>query len=158
SIPQQAGARLVALPLQTQEQQRALLETANDTARPYPARSALVAEFLKVAAAWPDAVAVHSGVRQLRYRTLHLLSDGVAQFLLQHPAWTPGCRIALMLEKDQRALVVILAILKSRAVYLPLAANTPRERVEQVLEAGDAPLLFAESAQLASLQSLPVAL
>lgn len=158
AIPQAPARALGSFALQTDAERRALLEGVNATARPYPRQASLVGEFRRVAARCADAIAVHAGECRLSYRTLDEQSDRVALRLLQHPAHRAGCCIALLLEKDERALIVILAILKSGAVYLPLAASTPLERVAQVLEAGSAPLLFAETARQAGLQTLPVAL
>ena len=55
-------------------------------------------------------------------------------------------------------MIVILAILKSGAVYVPLAANTPLARVSQVLATGEVRLLFAQADRIEELQPLDVAL
>lgn len=158
ALPRQPELALGELALQSEDDRRRLLEQVNATARPYPQQSSLVELFRTTVQQCPDAIAVHAGDVQLSYRILDELSDQLARSLLSHPAHKSGCRIALMLDKDERALIVILAILKSRGVYVPLAANTPRERVSQVLAAGEVRLLLVEASRIVELQELDVAL
>lgn len=157
-VPKQPGIKLGELALQSEKDRRLLLDHINATSRPYPKHATLVDEFRKSVQRSPDAIAVHAGDLQLSYRTLDQLSDQLAQTILNQPAHKPGCRIALMLEKDQRALIVILAILKTRSVYVPLAANTPVERICDVIEAGEVRLLFAETNRIGELRQLDVSL
>jgi len=158
ALPRHPTRPMGELALQSESDQRLLLEQVNATARPYPQDSSLVEEFRKVVQRSPDAIAVHAGDAQLSYLELDQRSGQLAQMLLQHPAHQPGRHIALMLEKDERALIVILAILKSRCVYVPLAANTPVERIGDVIAAGEVPLLFAETERIPALQQLDVTL
>jgi amino acid adenylation domain-containing protein/FkbH-like protein/non-ribosomal peptide synthase protein (TIGR01720 family) len=158
TLPQQQSLELSALPLQSDKERRRLVEGVNATARPYPQQSSLIDKFRDVVRDHPEKIAVHAGEIKLSYRALDNLSERLSQQLLKHSAHQPGCRIALMLEKDERALVVMLAILKSDAVYVPLAANTPLERVTQVATTGEVSLLFAEKDRLRELQGLDVAL
>lgn len=158
AIPLQPSRPIGEFALQSVADERLLLEQVNATARPYPRHSSLVEEFCKAAQNSPDAIAVHAGDVQLSYAELDERSWQLAETLQRQPAFQPGCHIALMLEKDERALVVILAILKSRGIYLPLAANTPLERVRDVLVAGAVPLLFAESDRIPELSPLDVVL
>lgn len=158
ALPKEPEIKLGDLALQTEEERRSLIEDVNATTRPYPQQSSLVSEFRKSVERFPEAIAVHAGDVQLSYRGLDKLSDQLAHSLLKHPAYRANCRIALMLEKDERALIVILAILKSRCVYVPLASNTPLDRVGQVLSAGEVRLLFAQTQRMGELESLGVAL
>lgn len=158
ALPQQPALPLGELALHSAEERHLLVEEVNATAQPYPQHSSLVDEFRKTVQRCPDTIAVHAGDIKLSYRALDQLSDQLARFLLSQPAHKPGCHIALMLEKDERALIVIIAILKSRGVYVPLAANTPLDRVCDVLVAGGIRLLFAESSRIDELQQLDVSL
>ncbi|MDO9475769.1 MAG: condensation domain-containing protein, partial [Pseudohongiella sp.] len=157
-LPQQPLRKLGGFALQSVEDRSLLLEQVNATARPYPQHATLVEEFRKSVQRAPDAIAVHAGEVQLSYGHLDQLSDELAQLIVHQPAYTAGCRIALMLEKDERALIVILAILKTRSVYVPFAANTPLERVADVVEAGEVRLLFAETNRIKELHPLGIAL
>ncbi|HEY0964059.1 MAG TPA: amino acid adenylation domain-containing protein [Pseudomonadales bacterium] len=154
AIPRDPERALGAFALQTDADCRALLDDVNATARPYPRTSWLIDVFRSIAQTWPDALAVHAGDVQLRYRELDALSEQLARRLRGDPAFAPGCRIALMLEKDARALIVMLAILKCRAVYVPLAANTPLQRARDVLATGAVRLIFAEAERCAEMRAL----
>ncbi len=158
TLPNQPSLPIGELELQSQEESRLLIESVNSTLKPYPQKSSLIDEFSKIVCSTPDAIAVHAGDTQLSYRALDDLSEQLAISIQKQTEFQPSCRIAFMLEKDERALIIILAILKSRAVYVPLAANTPLERVCQIIDTGEVRLLFAEANRMEELQHLGVAL
>lgn len=154
ALPRQPELPVGEFALHSAEDQRLLLEQVNATTRPYPQQSSLISEFRNTVRLYPEAIAVHAGDVQLSYQVLDNVSEQLAQTLLKHPEHRPGCRVALMLDKDERALIVILAILKSGGTYVPLAANTPLDRVSEIIPAGEVRLLFAETNRVAELQHL----
>ncbi|QWY63704.1 non-ribosomal peptide synthetase (plasmid) [Mycobacterium avium subsp. hominissuis] len=96
----------------------------------------------------PDAVALSCGPNSWTYRELNLASNRLAHLLIGHGA-APGRSVALMFGRSAEAIVAILAVLKSRAAYLPIDPAVPDERIEFVL--GDAaPVAAVTTAELTS--------
>lgn len=114
------------------EERQRLLEAWNDTAQACPLDS-LPAQVARQAAATPDAVAVMHGDERLSYRQLHARSVGLAR-RLRADGVKPGDRVAVALPRDQRLPVVLLAIMRTGAAYLPLDLHGPAERNAMVLD------------------------
>jgi enterobactin synthetase component F len=115
-----------------EEERRRLLHEWNDTAAPLAPESlpALIAHQAQLA---PDAAAVLVGDVTITYRQLHersvqqtrqLIADGVL----------PGDMVAVMLPHGEQWLIVMLAIMRAGAAYLPLDPDGPPERISMMLD------------------------
>ncbi|WP_064504808.1 non-ribosomal peptide synthetase [Frateuria defendens] len=109
-----------------------LLHAWNDTAAEldYASIPALLAQ---QAARTPDAPAVVSEDSVLSYRELHERSLQQARRLLADGV-RPGDIVAVALPRDEQLVVVLLAIMRAGAAYLPIDPDGPAERVAAVLE------------------------
>ena len=123
------GRRLHEVPLLTAEESTRLLETVNDTARPYGDRT-VVELFLAQAAATPDAVAVaEPGGARLTYRQL---ADDVLRLAarLRQRGARRGEIVAVALPRGARLLTALLGTLATGAAYLPVDPTLPAARIE----------------------------
>lgn len=133
------------------ERQR-LYEWGQGRGRLAPA-SAVHEAFHAQARATPDAVALIAGERRLSYARLDRASDTVARRLLSRwlqPA-TPTCAdasvIAFKLPGSLERLVLLLAILKAGAAYLPLKSDAPQAYADELLaEAGSVCVVVEDAA------------
>lgn len=114
------------------EERHRLLVAWNDTAAPIEALS-VPARLARQAALTPDAPAVIYGDGTLSYRQLHqrslrqacqLVADGIK----------PGDIVAVALPRSEQLLIVLLAIMRTGAAYLPIDPDGPAERVALVLD------------------------
>ncbi|MFJ5197135.1 amino acid adenylation domain-containing protein [Streptomyces sp. NPDC088394] len=80
----------------------------------------------------PDAVAVVGEGRELSYRELDGLANGVARRLIAEGV-RPGSRVALFQERSVAAVVATLGVVKAGAVYVPLDTRYPADRVELIV-------------------------
>ncbi|HMF77095.1 MAG TPA: condensation domain-containing protein, partial [Bryobacteraceae bacterium] len=114
------------------DERRRLLVDWNDTAAPLVDTSlpALVARW---AAATPDAPAVVFKNTVLNYRQLHDRSVRQARQLIASGA-KPGGIVAVALPRSEQLLIVLLAIMRTGAAYLPLDLDSPGERTALVLD------------------------
>ncbi|GAB3010478.1 hypothetical protein GCM10027213_23720 [Mycobacterium bourgelatii] len=76
----------------------------------------------------PEAVALSYEGRSMTYRELDEASDRLAFVLAGHGVG-PGQSVALLLSRSPRAIVAILAALKTGAAYLPIDPSLPAARV-----------------------------
>ncbi|WP_369939098.1 amino acid adenylation domain-containing protein [Xanthomonas medicagonis] len=123
--------RVAALDLQADEE-RALAEARNATARAYPSDTA-ISRFRAQAAHTPDAVAVHFGARRIRYAELDRRAERVAR-RLQALGAGPDRIVGLCLERSPEAIVGLLGILMSGAAYLALDPDYPAQRLAYMLD------------------------
>ncbi|MCX4733495.1 non-ribosomal peptide synthetase [Streptomyces sp. NBC_01363] len=80
----------------------------------------------------PDAVAVVGEGRELSYREVDVLANGVARRLIGEGV-RPGGRVALFQERSVGAVVATLGVVKAGAVYVPLDTRYPADRVELIV-------------------------
>ncbi|WP_094288561.1 amino acid adenylation domain-containing protein [Mycobacterium lehmannii] len=85
------------------------------------------------AAHTPDAEALTAGGDSWTYRELN---DAAARFANVLAAYGvgPGNPVALLSERSSRAVVAILAVLKTGAAYLPIDPGVPEARLRFILE------------------------
>ncbi|MFB8139471.1 non-ribosomal peptide synthetase, partial [Streptomyces parvus] len=116
-----------------------LLGRPEDTAVPHgDATSTLPGLFAAVAAAHPDAPALAgpdlaTGDRtELDYRQLDTAANALAHDLVAQGV-RPQDRVAVMLPRTVEAVVALLAVAKTGAVYLPVDPDYPAERIAHML-------------------------
>ncbi len=104
--------------------------------------------FAQQVAAAPDAEALTFEDISLTYRELDATANRLAH-LLAAGGVGPGRRVALVSERNDRAVVAILAVLKTGAAYVPIDPSVPESRLEFVL-ADAAPAAVLTTADLRS--------
>ncbi|WP_053713840.1 non-ribosomal peptide synthetase [Streptomyces sp. XY413] len=129
-IAEQERPAPVGLP----ERQLAVRRSVNDTTGPQPGEL-LHAAIGRQAAAHPDAPAVISADATLTYGELDRRADGIAHRLRELGA-APNTLVAVLMHKGWEQVPAVLGVLRAGAAYLPVDAGLPRERVDQLLEAG----------------------
>ncbi|PWW67055.1 non-ribosomal peptide synthase protein (TIGR01720 family)/amino acid adenylation domain-containing protein [Actinokineospora spheciospongiae] len=103
------------------------------------------AVFSRVAAATPDEVAVVGDSGSLTYRELDERSDRLAHRLVAAGV-RPEDRVGLLAERSAHYLVVVLAVLKAGAAYLPLDLRAPRSRLRRLLDEAGVRLVIRDAA------------
>ncbi|HEX3759507.1 MAG TPA: amino acid adenylation domain-containing protein [Kofleriaceae bacterium] len=142
--------RLGALPLLSEPERRMILDDWNRT-QAAPSRQASVVElFEDQARRTPDAVAVVAGEVELGYRELAARAERWAA-VLRARGCGPGVRVALALSRSPAFPVVVLAVLKAGAAYVPLDLAYPAERLAFMLRDCEARVVVTESAIAAGL-------
>ncbi|WP_297848686.1 amino acid adenylation domain-containing protein, partial [Mycobacterium sp.] len=96
----------------------------------------------------PRAVAMTDGADSWTYRELDESANRLAHMLIGHGAG-PGHCVAVLMERSARAVVAILAVLKTGAAYVPIDPGLPAIRIDFML--GDAaPAAVLTTAELRS--------
>ncbi|WP_051806989.1 non-ribosomal peptide synthetase [Streptomyces sp. NRRL F-2664] len=129
-IAEQEQPAPVGLP----ERQLAVRRSVNDTAGPQPGEL-LHAAIGRQAAAQPDAPAVITAGTTLTFGELDRSADEIAH-RLRALGTAPNTLVAVLMHKGWEQVPAVLGVLRSGAAYLPVDAGLPRERVDQLLEAG----------------------
>ncbi|WP_158711725.1 amino acid adenylation domain-containing protein [Streptomyces virginiae] len=93
----------------------------------------------------PDAPAVRFEGAELTYRALDTEAERLCAALREHGAG-PGTFVGLLLERSLALPVVLLAVLKSGAAYVPLDPEHPAPRVRSLLAESGIGLVVAEGA------------
>ncbi|MDX3128255.1 amino acid adenylation domain-containing protein [Streptomyces europaeiscabiei] len=90
--------------------------------------------FEERAAAAPDRIALVAGPARLTFSEVNARANRLARELVRRGAG-PEQYVVLMGPRDAGLFVGLLAILKSGAAYVPVAVDTPQERLDTILDA-----------------------
>ncbi len=90
----------------------------------------------------PDSIAIVGTHGQLTYRQLDRESNSLA-FALLAAGCQAGDRVALLLPKSPMAIVAMLAVLKAGCLYVPMDVDSPRSRLDLILEGSGSRFLLA---------------
>ncbi|MGH3702799.1 MAG: amino acid adenylation domain-containing protein, partial [Pseudonocardiaceae bacterium] len=93
----------------------------------------------------PDATAVVCGEVLLSYAELDARANRLARLLITHGVELED-RVGVLLERSVELVVVVLAIVKAGAAYLPLDVRAPVERMRSVLTEAGAAVLITDTA------------
>src|SRR6185312_5999651 len=105
----------------------------NETSRVFPQERCIDELFEAQVARTPDAAALEHGERRLSYEQLNQAADRLAHHLRSQGV-RAGARVALDLERSVELVCAQLAILKCKAVYVPLDQDAPLERKAFILQ------------------------
>lgn len=96
--------------------------------------------FEESAKKYPENIAVITSGKKLTYRELDIESNRLANFLSKYEVKNKF--IGVSLQRSEKMLIAILAILKAGACYLPLDPEFPDERLKYILKDSNAKLLL----------------
>jgi amino acid adenylation domain-containing protein len=103
--------------------------------------------FEKIAAIYPDRLAVKTKERTLTYDELNRAANGVARAVLAQRSES-GEPIALLFEHGAAAIAAMLGVLKAGMICVPLDPGHPPERVTSLLKDSQASLVLTNSRNL----------
>ncbi|MBP2326817.1 amino acid adenylation domain-containing protein [Kibdelosporangium banguiense] len=104
----------------------------NRTTTTYPRDSSMQEQFEYWAENRPDAIAAVQGDREVGYRELNRLANGLARDLRNAGA-EPGTIVGVCVPRSPDMLVALLGILKCGASFVPLDPHWPDERFHHVV-------------------------
>ncbi len=131
------------LPLLTPEEERQLTGVWNDTGAEYRHEATLPELLAEQAERSPDAVAVISGGEALTYGELDRRANRLAR-RLRALGVGPESRVAVCLERSPALMVGLIGVLKAGGAYLPVDPETPRSRMNALLESAGVEIVVTE--------------
>ncbi|RBL91045.1 non-ribosomal peptide synthase/polyketide synthase [Chitinophaga flava] len=136
------------IPLLSQESYHTIIHEFNNTQCLFPESKTITDMFEARVVADPAAIAVVYGDKSMSYGELNAAANQLANYLRAHYTIQPDEVIGVLLPKSDRALVTILAILKTGAAWLPIDPLYPAERIQYIIHNSNLQLLICESAEL----------
>ncbi|MDN3260663.1 amino acid adenylation domain-containing protein [Streptomyces sp. CSDS2] len=135
---------LAGIDILTPDEHRRAVVDFNDTAHAVPDAS-LGELFRRQVAVTPDAPAVTDGAATLTYAQLDARADRLAHEVIGRGV-RPGDAVGVLLERSIETVATVLGLMKAGAVYVPLDARYPAERIRHVLADTGATLLVTDDA------------
>jgi fengycin family lipopeptide synthetase D len=115
------------------QNERRLLEEFNNTQEAFPRKEGILDLFKEQVRNKPTAIAVEYKGKQLTYDDLDRQSNNFAHYLVSIKNIGPGAIIGVRLERTEKMIVSILAILKAGCAYLPIDPDYPEERISYMI-------------------------
>jgi amino acid adenylation domain-containing protein len=133
------------LPMIDMEESAWLTAAGQGATPPLPLTRGLFGVFADRVAMAPDAIALEGSGPRLTYVDLLYRAYGVAGHL--HAAGVlPGDRVALHVERDANAIVLLLGIVAAGAAYVPLDPAYPAERAAWIVQDAACRAVIADAA------------
>lgn len=120
-----------------------LLEDWNKTERDYPIDLRVDQLFAQQALKTPNNLAIRFKNEPISYHQLSIKINQFAEFLIEQGV-TPGAVVGLCLTRSPLWPIGMLAIWKVGAIFLPLEAELPDERLSYILADSDCGLVVTE--------------
>ncbi|WP_026579340.1 bacitracin non-ribosomal peptide synthetase BacC [Bacillus sp. SB47] len=133
--------------LVSKEEQQRILDTFNDTKTDYPKDKPLHELFEEQAMKTPDQTALVFGAQRMTYRELNEKANQTAR-LLREKGIGRGSIAAIIADRSFEMIIGIIGILKAGGTYLPIDPETPRDRIDYMLENSGAALLVTTDSLL----------
>ncbi|QWP75370.1 amino acid adenylation domain-containing protein [Lysobacter sp. K5869] len=144
ALPDAGAKPLSALPLLSAQERTQVVETFNDTARPYPADSTIAREFAACVARRGDAAALWSAGETVGYAELDRRANRIANGLRERGIGRED-RVVLLGRRSVDLVVATLAVLKAGAAYVPLDPEQPAERLAELIADSGAKAVLADN-------------
>jgi non-ribosomal peptide synthetase component F len=93
-------------------------------------------------------LAVDGPAVRLTYAELDRRANKLARFLIRRRGVRPGDRIGLLFDEAADGYAGMLAVLKARAVYVPLDAGFPQDRLSYIISDASVRMMLTSSGRL----------
>ncbi|MCP5048407.1 MAG: amino acid adenylation domain-containing protein, partial [bacterium] len=128
-----AGSKIVDIPLLGEEEVQQWVTEFNGTTADYPRDKMIHQLFEEQVAANPGAIAVETRDKSLSYAQLNSKANQLAR-LLRGKGIEKDITVAVMMESSAEVLIAVLAVLKAGGTYLPMGFQYPQDRLNYMLE------------------------
>lgn len=112
--------------------------------------------FFSIANKYSSQTAIIQGEREISYKELAKSTAQLAHALVAKDV-QPNQLVAVVMEKGWEQILACLGITASGAAYLPINPEFPENRINQLLEIGDAKIILTQEKYFDSISRLPYA-
>ncbi len=138
------------LDIVTPAEKNEILNIINNTSTIYPKDKSINQLFEESAEFFPDRVALKDKYSILTYDELNSKSNQYARKLIEEGVKKGDC-IALLMNKSIDIYILIIAIIKAGAVFVPIDLEAPLERITSILEDCNPKFIFSDKNLIGSI-------
>lgn len=109
----------------------------NDTNIEYPKDKCVHELLAEQVEKTPDKIALVFEDKKFTYRQLDEMSDSLAYFLREKGV-KPETKVIVLLERDEKILMMQLAVFKIGAIFVPIDCRYPDDRIEYIISESNA--------------------
>ena len=127
-----------------------LVYKLNDTFTDYP-KVSIQQLFEEQVIETPEAAAIVINEQTITYQELNTKANQLAHFLLENYTIQPEKPIGVVLDKSERVVIALLAILKVGGTYVPIDSAYPGERIKMMIADVNVDIMLTDSDLLVEL-------
>lgn len=124
-------------------EQLSVLDSFNQTERPYDNTHTIVSLFDKAAAEYPDNLAVVYEDKKYTYRQVAEMAENLAA-LINERGVGKGDVVSILIHRGEWIVIASLGALKAGCAYQPLDSTYPKERLNFMIQDSGAKLLITD--------------
>jgi|GEM_PF-960638 len=132
------------LPLLSVAEQKKVLFQWNQTEQSYPHEHCIHELFAECVLEYPDEIAVVSEQGELSYYELNTRANQLAHYLREQGVGLETF-VGICVERSEKMIIAMLAVLKAGGTYIPIDASYPIARLEWMIEDSAMPVLITQS-------------
>lgn len=127
------NVKISNIDMMSKDEKNILLNEFNNNLLDYPRASNVKELFEATVNTVPNNIATVDGMLDLTYKELNDKANSLSNFLIKKGV-QKGDIIPVIMNKSTNLIISMFAIIKSGAVYLPVSAEYPQERVDYILK------------------------
>ncbi|MBN1646475.1 MAG: amino acid adenylation domain-containing protein [Spirochaetales bacterium] len=128
------GKKICDISLISNAEKTIIADTINKTSAEFPDNKLYIDLFEEQVKKTPERPAVFFNDTILTYRELNEKANIVGNYLLKEHDIQPDDFVALKINRSEEMIIAIMGVLKSGAAYLPIAPDSPTERMNKILD------------------------
>ncbi|MBX9890081.1 MAG: amino acid adenylation domain-containing protein, partial [Amoebophilaceae bacterium] len=141
------------LKIMSQLEQDQLLIDFNNTYYDYQRDQTILDLFEDTANSYQENIAVIAVNGSLTYRELNKRAEQLAGYLIEHGV-KPDDLVGILIDNRLEMIIAVIAVIKAGAAYVPMAYDTPLERVSYILQDSQAKFLLSLPQFSAGIQAI----
>ena len=145
TIANDPSTKLGSINVLSDQETEHILVHFNDTRREYPLQETVVSLFEKSVRKTPDRKALIHGDTVMTYNEMHQKVEEIAAYLHHTLGVKKGDLVGLLLDRDEKLVQTIFAILRIGAAYVPIDTRAPKDRVLSIIHEAGLQLLITRN-------------
>jgi amino acid adenylation domain-containing protein len=134
SAPRDPAQPIFQIDMLPEKEKKQLIEEFNDTAGEFPGDKTIYQLFEEQVDRHPDCAALVFDHQTVTYRDFDRWANQLARYLLTRQGIRAGHRVAVLMERSIELIMVLMAVMKARAAYVPLDITQPGPRLALVFK------------------------
>lgn len=116
-----------------EKEKNRIINDFNNTKVDYPRDKCVHELFMEQVKKTPDAIAVVFEEKEITYQELDEMSNGLA-IALKEKGIKKNDLVGVLLERDEKVIIVQIAVLKLGAAFIPIDRRYPEERIQYIID------------------------
>ena len=150
--------RYLAIDILSEEEKNKLLIDFNQTDIEYNSDKTVIELFEEQVIKTPNNNAIIYEEKVLTYKELNEEANKIAHYLIQHFNIKKDSRIGLILDRNEKMIISILAVLKTGAAYVPIDPDYPLERKEYMIDDSESIAILTDQKTIAKYETITVSI